>query len=572
MEITSFDQLGLSAPLLKSLTDLGYEAPTPIQAQTIPALRSGRDLIGQAQTGTGKTAAFALPMLDALDLKDNRVQGLILTPTRELAIQVSEALHTYARHMGQVSVLPIYGGQPFPTQLRRLQQGVHVVVGTPGRVMDHMRRGSLKLDHLKILVLDEADEMLRMGFQEDVEWILAQTPATRQTALFTATMPPRIRTVAKNYLRDPLSIEVAHKTRTVSTVSQFYMNVSFPQKLEALAQLLNWEPVDSALVFTRTKTGAQELAQKLVARGIPAEPLHGDMSQAQREQLIRRLRNHQIDVVIATDVAARGLDVEHISHVFNYDIPSDVEVYVHRIGRTGRAGRSGVAVLFVMPRERSMLKAIEAYTGSRMTPMKVPTRADMAARTLNLFKESVTKTLAEEGLETYLGLVEEIADEGGFDIAEVAAAVAKIALGDKQIAVSVEPEPEDAAPVEEGMVRLFLSAGSKVGVRPSDVVGAIANEAGVPGKEIGAIDINERYTLVEIPLRHKDKVLSSMAKSVLRGRPVEVKLAFPEQTGERADQKSWGKAGGAKSAGKKPYAGKASHPGKRASPGKKFRS
>jgi ATP-dependent RNA helicase DeaD len=528
-ETVTFEGMGLSPALLKAVFETGYEAPTPIQMQTIPALLSGRDLIGQAQTGTGKTAAFALPLLQNTDLADMRVQGLILVPTRELALQVSEALHTYSKYLGRISVLPIYGGQPFPTQLRRLQQGVHVVVGTPGRIMDHMRRGTLKLDNLKYLVLDEADEMLRMGFAEDVEWICEKTPATRQTALFTATLPPRINAIAKNYLNNPLTVEITHKTRTVSTVEQHYLNVSESQKLETLTQILGWEKIDSALIFTRTKNGAAELAGKLIARGIAAEPLHGDMNQAQREQLIRKLRQRQVEVVVATDVAARGLDVEHISHVFNYDIPSDVEVYVHRIGRTGRAGRAGVAILFVTPRERRMQKEIEIYTGSRMTPMKVPTRADIAARAMAHFKESVGKILEEEGLEMYLGLVESIAEESGHDMAEVAAALAKIALGDKKVEVSMEREAQDSGPVEEGMFRLFISAGLKAGVRPSDVVGALANEGGIPGKEIGAIDINDRFTLVEIPLRYRDRILADMAETTLRGKPVQLKQALPEK-------------------------------------------
>jgi ATP-dependent RNA helicase DeaD len=525
----SFDQLGLSPPLLRALGDVGYEVPTPIQARTIPLLLAGRDLIGQAQTGTGKTAAFALPLLQALEPDLGRVQALVLTPTRELALQVAEAVHTYARHLKRVGVLPVYGGQPFHTQLKRLQQGVQVVIGTPGRVMDHLRRGSLDLGQLRVVVLDEADEMLRMGFIDDVEWILGQAPTERQTALFSATMPPQIRRVAKGHLRDPETVQMARKTLTVPTVEQRCLNLAEGQKLDALTRILGTQDNDAVLVFARTKNGCGELAGKLQARGWAAEALHGDLSQAQREALVRRLRARQAEIVVATDVAARGLDVDHITHVVNYDIPYDVEAYVHRIGRTGRAGRAGTAVLFVTPRERRMLREIERFIGQRIPPMKMPTKADVATRTVALFKESVAQTLGKGDMDLYLDLVEEMAQEGGHDMAEVAAALARLALGDKPIQATLEPEPEAVPEPESGMVRLFLGAGTKAGVRPADVVGAIANEAGVPGKEIGAIDVYERFTFVELPARYKVRVLKSMANSTIRGRPIHIKPAAEER-------------------------------------------
>jgi len=525
----SFQQLGISDPLLRALTDVGYEVPTPVQAATIPPLLAGRDLIGQAQTGTGKTAAFALPLLAAVDPELQRVQGLVLVPTRELALQVAEAIHTYAKHLGRVSVLPVYGGQPFPNQLRGLQRGAQVVVGTPGRVMDHLRRGSLKLDAARMVVLDEADEMLRMGFLEDVEWILSQSPSSRQTALFSATMPAEIRRVAKAHLRDPLTVELAQRILTVPSVRQRYLNLSEGQKVDALTRILGAEPSEAVLVFTRTKTGAAELAQKLEARGWAAEALHGDLNQTQREALVRRLRARKVEVVVATDVAARGLDVEHITHVVNYDIPYDVEAYVHRVGRTGRAGRSGVAVLFVTPREIRMMREIERYTGQRLEAMRLPTRADVASRTVALFKETLRATLQKQDMEVYLNLVEELAEEGGFDMAEVAAAAARLALGDKPIEVAVEPEPEVVPQPEEGMVRFFLAAGSRAGVRPADVVGAIANEAGVPGREIGSIDIYENFTFVELPRRYQAQVLQRMARSTIRGRPVNLRPASEQK-------------------------------------------
>lgn len=522
----AFDQLGLSPSILAAIKDVGYEAPTPVQAKAIPPLRAGRDLIGQAQTGTGKTAAFAIPILEALDLGQDQVQALVLTPTRELCIQVAEAIHTYSKHMGRVRVLPVYGGQPIQPQLRHLRAGAHVVVGTPGRIMDHLRRGTLSLAGLKTVVLDEADEMLRMGFIEDVEWILAQIPGARQTALFSATMPREIRRIAERHLRDPVVVENEHKTLTVPTIEQHYVQVSERQKLEALTQILESEPTGAVLVFVRTKIAAADLGERLQARGYAAEAMHGDMSQAQRESVIRRLRAGQVEIVVATDVAARGLDVGRISHVINYDIPYDAETYLHRIGRTGRAGRAGTAVLFVTPREQRMMREIERFTRQRIGAMKIPTRADVAARRAALFKESIRTTLKEEDLEPYLALVEELAEEGGFAMREIAAAAARLARGDKPLDASVE-RPPAGPPAEEGMVRLFIDAGRQSGMRPADVVGAIASEAGVPGKEIGAIDVYDRVTFVEVPVAYKHQVLERMAHATIRNRPVRITLARP---------------------------------------------
>src|ERR1700710_70385 len=393
---------------------------------------AGRDLIGQAQTGTGKTAAFAIPILEKIDLAIPEVQALVLAPTRELAIQVAEAIHSYSKFLGRVGVLPVYGGQPIQLQLKRLDRGVHVVVGTPGRIMDHLRRGSLRLDAVRVVVLDEADEMLRMGFIEDVEWILSQAPEGRQTALFSATLPREVRRIAERHLGNPISIEIEHKTMTVPATEQRYLHVSPQQKLDALARILETEETDAVLIFTRTKNGAAELTERLQGRGYAAESMHGDMNQAQRETVIRRFKGGQVEIVVATDVAARGLDVERISHVVNYDIPNDVEAYVHRIGRIGRAGRSGVAVLFVSPRERRMMTEIERYTGARIMPMKMPSQADVAARRVALFKDNIRTTIEEGDLDLYLSLVEELVEEG-LDLAEIAAAAAKLARGDKPL-------------------------------------------------------------------------------------------------------------------------------------------
>jgi ATP-dependent RNA helicase DeaD len=528
----TFASLGLSEPLLKAITEIGYEAPTPIQEKTIPPMLAGRDLIGQAQTGTGKTAAFAIPILEKIDLTVPGVQALVLAPTRELAIQVAEAVHVYSKYLGRVAVLPVYGGQPIQLQLKRLDRGVQVVVGTPGRIMDHLRRGSMRLDAVRVVVLDEADEMLRMGFIEDVEWILSQAPEGRQTALFSATLPREVRRVAERHLRNPVAIEIAHKTMTVPAIEQRYLNVLPQQKLDALTSILETETTEAVLIFTRTKNGAAELTERLEGRGYAAEAMHGDMNQAQRESVIRRLKSGQLEIVVATDVAARGLDVERISHVVNFDVPNDVEAYVHRIGRTGRAGRSGVAVLFVSPRERRMMTEIERYTGARIMPMKMPSRADVAARRIALFKESIRQSVGEGDLELYLTLVEELVAEG-LDLAEIAAGAARLARGDKPLEVAVEPEPRGVHQAEDGMVRLFIDAGSRAGVRPGDIVGAIANEAGVPGKAIGSIDIYDHFTFVELPAQFRDQVLERMAHATLRGRPAGIRVATTEGAGER---------------------------------------
>ncbi|HEX8155233.1 MAG TPA: DEAD/DEAH box helicase, partial [Thermoanaerobaculia bacterium] len=433
-----FAALGLGKPLLDALAALGYEAPTPIQERTIPILLAGRDLIGQAQTGTGKTAAFALPILEKIDPKSTDTQALVLAPTRELAMQVADAIHTYSQKMGPISVLPVYGGAPIVHQLKRLDRGAHVVVGTPGRLIDHLDRGTLKLGNVKMIVLDEADEMLKMGFIEDIEKLLGAAPTPRQTALFSATMPDEVLRIARRYLDNPERVSIEHKAVNTPAIEQRFLNLSEGQKLDVLTTILELDESDAVLIFRRTKNGAAELAEKLIGRGFAAEAMHGDMNQAARENVIRRLRAGNVEIVVATDVAARGLDVEQISHVVNYDIPYDVEAYVHRIGRTGRAGRSGVATLFITPRERGMMRAIERYTGQQIKPMKMPTRADVAAHRVNQFKELMRKTLAEGDLDLYVELIEQLVDEGQHDAAEIAAAAAKIASGGR----SLKPEPE----------------------------------------------------------------------------------------------------------------------------------
>lgn len=539
--IKPFDGLGLSEPLLRTIDEVGYERPTAIQTKTIPLLLAGKDVIGQAQTGTGKTAAFALPILQRLDLESNEVQALVLTPTRELGIQVAEAIHTYSRRLGDVRVLPVYGGQSIQKQIGRLKRGVHIVVGTPGRIMDHLRRGTLTFKSLKMVVLDEADEMLRMGFIEDVEWILSQAPKELQTALFSATIPKEVRRIADRYLHDPVTLEVEQKTMTVPTTQQRYLIVSEQQKVHALAQLLETETTgdEAALVFAGTKVGAAELAEKLGARGFAAEAMHGDMNQPQRETVIRRLRSGQVEIVVATDVAARGWDVERISLVINYDIPNDTESYVHRIGRTGRAGRTGKSILFVTPRQKRMLREIERYTRQDIEPIKLPSRADVAARRIALFKEQIIKTAADEDLELYLNLVEELTQESGLDISEIAAAAACLARGDKSLEVTMEPVPTEVSYSDEGMVRLFLDAGRSSGVRPADIVGAIANEADVPGSAIGSIDIYDRFSYVEVPEQYRQQVLKRMDGATIRSQDVRIRVATPRDEATQPDRKKF---------------------------------
>ena len=546
----TFADLGLSAPILEALNTLGYEAPTPIQARTIPLVLAGRDLIGQAQTGTGKTAAFALPILEKIDPSKKQTQALILTPTRELAMQVADAIHSYSAKLGTIHVLPVYGGAPIMPQLKRLERGVHVVVGTPGRLIDHLDRGSLNLSNVRILVLDEADEMLKMGFAEEVDKILASLPTERQVALFSATMPEEVLRIAKRHLRDPERIEIEHHNVSVPGIEQRFLNVSEGQKLEVLTQILELQPAEAVLIFRRTKTGSAELAEKLEGRGFSAVAMHGDMTQPLRESVIRRLRAGQVEIVVATDVAARGLDVEQIEHVINYDVPYDVEAYVHRIGRTGRAGRKGLATLFITPRERRMMREIERYTGTQIKPMKMPTRADIAAKRISVFKETVRKTIQEGDLDMYVELVGQLVEEGPFDIADVAAAAARIANGSRSLVRAREEEsatadetrparearpPRDFAAAEgapsddsgaiDKTVTLSMAVGRQDGIRPADVVGSIANEADIPGRDIGPIDIQDDVTYVGVPERFVERVLEKVGRKKFRGKAINMKIA-----------------------------------------------
>ena len=513
-----FNSFGLSEALIKVLDEVGYEIPSAIQEQCIPHLLNGHDVIGQAQTGTGKTAAFALPLIDRIDISNNQVQLLVLTPTRELAIQVSEAIQTYSRHLKGFHVLPIYGGQSYDVQLRPLKRGVHAVVGTPGRVMDHLKRGTLKLNSLKALVLDEADEMLRMGFIDDVKWVMEKLPKVRQIALFSATMPDVIRRVAEKFLNSPKIVKVKTKTATAKTISQRYWLVGGVHKLDALTRILEVESFEALLIFVRTKTATIDLAEKLSARGFTAEAINGDIAQNQRERIIQQLKNGKIDILIATDVAARGLDVDRISHVINYDIPQDPESYVHRIGRTGRAGRDGKAILFVAPRERRMLKTIERITRQPIEPMLLPSAKIINEQRVINFKQRITDTLDNQELAIFEELILDYQKEHEIDAFKIASALALMAQGteplllhekeinqssfDKKntnkISVSVHADSLKDNPAIK-MRRYRVSVGRKDNIKPGNVLGAIANEAEISSEFIGAIQIFQDFTTVDLP-------------------------------------------------------------------------
>jgi len=509
-QMPGFAELSLAPAIYKVIDEVGYESPSPIQAQSIPPLLEGRDLLGQAQTGTGKTAAFSLPLLSRLDPKNKYPQILVLTPTRELALQVAEAMQTYARHLKGFQVLPVYGGQNMLQQLRQLQRGVQAVVGTPGRIQDHLRRGTLRLDRLSCVVIDEADEMLKMGFVEEVEQILEHTPEDRQTALFSATMPKEVLRIARRHLRDPVEIRIKSKTSTVETISQWYWQVKGLHKLDALTRILEAEEIDAMIIFARTKLATIDLAEKLEARGFSSAPLNGDMTQAMREKTIERLKKGALDIVVATDVAARGLDVKRISHVVNYDIPYDTEAYVHRIGRTGRAGREGKAILFVAPRERRMLNAIEQATRQPIKPLSLPSRKDITDRRIGLFKEQISEAMEAQELEFFEELIDSYQDEYDVGFRRIAATLAYLAQKERPLELPEAVVPERPAnegadkrrgkPVgEAGMQRYRIEVGRIHDVEPRHIVGAITNEAQLSSRDIGAIKIYPDFSLVDLP-------------------------------------------------------------------------
>ena len=562
----SFSDLGLSEPVLKAVNQAGYETPSPIQAQSIKPLLEGRDLLGQAQTGTGKTAAFSLPLLSRLDVKAKKPQMLVLAPTRELAIQVAEAIQSYAKYMKGLHVLPIYGGQSMGIQLRQLQRNPQVIVGTPGRILDHLRRGTLKLGELKSLVLDEADEMLRMGFIDDVETILKETPDTRQVALFSATMPGPIHRVATRYLKDPVEIRIKSKTSTIDTITQRYWQVTGMHKLEALTRILEVEEFDAMIIFVRTKNATAELAEKLEARGYSSSPLNGDMNQAAREKAIERMKKGKLDILVATDVAARGLDIERISHVINYDIPYDTESYVHRIGRTGRAGRKGQAILFVSPREKRMLFAIEKATRQPIEKLQLPSTEDIADRRVMQFTQMLSETIEAQDLSFFQEVISNYQESHDADPLEVAAALTYLVQKTRPLKPVVHVRPPRAErergsrrdksdrgdrpnrserserssprrgnqPVkhrsEDGMQTYRVEVGRTHGVEVKNIVGAIANEAGIDSKDIGRISLQDDYSTVDLPEGMPKDLFQQLRKVWVCNKQLELSLANSNET------------------------------------------
>lgn len=553
--VITFRDLGLGEQVLKALRDVGYETPSAIQAATIPTLLSGRDVVGLAQTGTGKTAAFALPVLDRLDLTQKTPQALVLAPTRELALQVCEAFEKYAAHLKGVHILPVYGGQGYGVQLSALRRGVHIVVGTPGRIMDHLDKGTLDLSELKYLVLDEADEMLKMGFAEDVETILADTPDTKQVALFSATMPAAIRRMSTQYLNDPEEITVKAKTTTSANITQRYLIVSFPQKIDALTRILEVENFEGMIVFARTKSATEEVAEKLRARGYSAAAINGDIAQVQRERTVNQLKSGKLDILVATDVAARGLDVERISHVVNFDIPTDPESYVHRIGRTGRAGRTGDAISFVTPRERGLVRMIERATRQELTEMPLPSVDEVNVTRLSRFDDGITEALGEtERLDRFRDIVAHYVRHHDVPEVDVAAALAIVAQGETPLLLDPDPEPvraprrdrDDRAGRDRfdrddrggdrgdrperrprsnaNMTTYRIAVGKRQRVEPRQIVGALANEGGLSRGDFGAIQIRPDFSLVELPSDMPASTLDRLADTRISGQLIDIRV------------------------------------------------
>ncbi|MCK8671841.1 DEAD/DEAH box helicase [Rhodococcus sp. HM1] len=589
----TFADLDIDARVLQALSDVGYESPSPIQAATIPPLLEGRDVVGLAQTGTGKTAAFAVPILSRIDTAKKRPQALILAPTRELALQVAEAFGKYSAHIPGLHVLPIYGGQAYGVQLSGLRRGAQVIVGTPGRVIDHLSKGTLDISELEFLVLDEADEMLTMGFQEDVERILADTPDTKQVALFSATMPGAIRRLSKQYLNDPEEITVKSKTTTSSNISQRWVLVSHQRKLDALTRILEVESFEAMIIFVRTKQATEDLAERLRARGFSAAAINGDIVQAQRERTIGQLKSGALDILVATDVAARGLDVDRISHVVNYDIPHDTESYVHRIGRTGRAGRSGDALLFVAPRERHLLKAIERATRQPLAEIQLPTVEDVNAQRVAKFNDGITEALASDHLQLFRTFIEDYEREHDVPLADIAAALAVLSRDGESFLMESEPEPiapqrrereprpprrfDDDGASRVGrdgqeLITYRIAVGKRHRVQPGAIVGAIANEGGLRRSDFGHISIRADHSLVELPKDLSAQTLEALRATRISGVLIQLQPDTGAPSGrpgsyrardDRGDRrggerreyggkKDWGERGGRKDYGDKP--------------------
>ncbi len=529
MEETNFTDLGLNKYILQTLLDIGYEVPTPIQIQAIPSILVNYDILGVAQTGTGKTAAFALPILSRINLAQKDPQVLVLTPTRELAIQVAEAFVSFSRNIKGLNVLPIYGGSDYVVQIKSLKRGVHVVVGTPGRIMDHIKKGTLKLNKITNLVLDEADEMLQMGFIDDVEWILKHTPNDHQISLFSATMPKEIHRIAKTYLNKPKEIIIKQKTATAPNIEQKYWLVSGLHKLDALTRILEAETFDAMIIFNRTKTGTIELAEKLSARGYSVAALNGDIAQNNREKIIKQLKAKKIDILVATDVAARGLDVSRISHIINYDIPHDTESYVHRIGRTGRAGRSGAAILFVSPREKRLLRAIERATNNTITRMLLPSVQEINDKRITRFKDKIVNATQNGDLTIFQKMIENIEIENNIPAIELAAGLAKLLQGDSAFFLPNKPikdiksnKGSKQIKTKAGMVRFRLAIGKKDGVKANNIIGCIANEAGLESQHIQNLSIEDNFSFVDLPDYISDSIFNELKNAWVCGKRLDI--------------------------------------------------
>ncbi|MBI5374604.1 MAG: DEAD/DEAH box helicase [Candidatus Schekmanbacteria bacterium] len=527
MKILGFNDITLSREIRKAIEDMGFEEATPIQAQSIPILLQGKDVIGQAQTGTGKTAAFGIPILEMVESESKKTQAIILCPTRELAVQVAEEMKKIARYKKGIEILPIYGGQPIDRQIKGLKRGVQIIIGTPGRVMDHMERRTLKMENVKIVVLDEADEMLDMGFREDIETILKKVPTERQTVLFSATMPKSILDLTHRFQKNPQFIKVVHKELTVPSIEQFYLEVKEHSKAEILARLIDAYNLKLSLVFCNTKRKVDELAGSLQARGYSAEGLHGDMNQSQRDRVMAKFRKGIVEILVATDVAARGIDVEDIEAVFNYDVPQDEEYYVHRIGRTGRAGKTGRAFTLAVGRDTYKIRDIQKYANTKIKSLKVPSVTDVEERKTGKLLEQVKNTINEGHLGKYVHLVEGLLEED-YTSLDVAAGLLKVLMGEEN---KEKPRPSSREEkfgdtgASHGMVRLFINAGKNQKVRPGDILGSIAGETGIPGEEVGAIDIYDKFSFVEVPEEYANDVISGMKGKQIKGIKISIEPA-----------------------------------------------
>ncbi len=520
-----FEELEINSKIIRAVTDMGFEEATPIQAKAISVVLSGVDVIGQAQTGTGKTAAFGIPMLERIDPKDKHLQAIVLCPTRELAIQVADEIRKLAKFMHSIKVLPIYGGQDIVKQIRSLKSGVQIMIGTPGRVMDHMRRKTVKFNQVKMVVLDEADEMLNMGFREDIETILEKVPEERQTVLFSATMPKPIMEIAGKYQKDAQTVKVVRKELTVQNIEQYYFEVSPKSKEEVLSRLIDIYNPNLSIIFCNTKRQVDELVSALKGRGYFAEGLHGDMKQQQRDRVMNSFRNGRTDILVATDVAARGIDVDNVDIVFNYDLPQDEEYYVHRIGRTGRAGKNGLAFSFVVGREVYKLKDIMRYCKTKVTMRKVPSLNDVANTKMNKIFDEITQIIEDEDLSSISRMIEERIYDEDYTAMDMAAALIKMMMGTNDSVELPDYGEFGNTGAKDGMVRLFINIGKNQKVRPGDILGAIAGESGIPGKLVGTIDMYDKYTFVEVPEEHAREVLIAMKNAKIKGKSISIEPA-----------------------------------------------